>query len=97
MNPIPIEPSLKTGFLRAIFIGVAAGLGVGLLRDRIDHVFHNPDEIKADLNLPLLGHKPQQAITPRMNPITSIKMSNQIINDFSIKKPFAIFSLQSGF
>lgn len=58
MNPIPIEPSLKTGFLKAIFIGVAAGLGVGLLRDRMDHVFHNPDEIKADLKLPLLGHIP---------------------------------------
>ena len=58
MNPIPIEPSLKNGFLRAILIGVFSGLGFGLLRDRMDHVFHNPDEIKADLKLPLLGHIP---------------------------------------
>jgi capsular exopolysaccharide synthesis family protein len=58
MNPIPIEPSMKTGLLKAILIGVASGLGIGVLRDRIDHVFHNPEEVNDDPKLPLLGHIP---------------------------------------
>lgn len=58
MNPIPIEPSVKTGFLKAILIGVASGLGIGVLRDRIDHVFHTPEEVDNGLKLPLLGHIP---------------------------------------
>ena len=58
MNPIPIEPAVKTGLIKAILIGVASGLGIGVLRDRIDHVFHTPEEVNNDLKLPLLGHIP---------------------------------------
>ncbi len=58
MNPNPIEPVMARGFLKALFIGLASGIGVALLRDRFDHVFHNPDEVKEDLGLPLLGHIP---------------------------------------
>ena len=35
-----------------------AGAGVGLLRDKLDHVFHNPDEVKEFLKLPLIGNVP---------------------------------------
>ncbi len=62
MNPIPIEPSVKNGLIKAILIGVASGLGIGVLRDRIDHVFHTPEEVNNDLKLPLLGHIPHMKL-----------------------------------
>jgi capsular exopolysaccharide synthesis family protein len=33
-------------------------VGAGLLRDRFDHVFHTSDEVKSEVNLPVLGHIP---------------------------------------
>ncbi len=58
MNPNPIEPMVGRGLLKAIFVGLISGIGIGLLRDRFDHVFHNPEEVKEDLGLALLGHIP---------------------------------------
>ncbi len=58
MNPNPIEPKVWQGLLKAISLGLASGLGVGLLRDRFDHVFHNPEEVTTDLGIALLGHIP---------------------------------------
>ena len=54
----PVEPSLKKGLSNGLFLGLFAGAGVALLRDRFDHVFHSPTEVKEELNLPLLGHIP---------------------------------------
>ena len=58
VNPTPIEPSLSKSLLQGILISLIAGIGVGLMRDRFDHVFRQPGEVKEDLNLPLLGHIP---------------------------------------
>ncbi len=57
----PVEPKLRQGLMQALLLGVAAGVGAGLLRDRFDHVFHSPAEVKEDLNEPLLGHIPHVA------------------------------------
>ena len=38
-----------------------AGIGAGLLRDRLDHVFHDPADVQSELKLPLLGHVPHVA------------------------------------
>jgi capsular exopolysaccharide synthesis family protein len=57
----PEEPSLRRGLLQALLLGAAAGVGAGLLRDRLDHVFHNPSEVKDELQEPLLGHIPHVA------------------------------------
>ena len=54
----PIEPSLKKSLLQGILISLISGIGVGLARDRLDHVFRQPGEVKEDLGLPLLGHIP---------------------------------------
>ena len=58
VNNNPIEPSLQKSLLQGILLALAAGIGTGLLRDRFDHVFHRPGEVKEDLGLPLLGHIP---------------------------------------
>ena len=44
--------------LQGILISLISGIGVGLVRDRLDHVFRQPGEVKEDLGLPLLGHIP---------------------------------------
>ena len=58
VNPIPIEPSLGKSLLQGTLLALAAGIGAGLLRDRLDHVFHQAGDVKEDLGLPLLGHIP---------------------------------------
>lgn len=54
----PAEPSLGRGLLQGLLLGLVAGAGVALLRDRLDHVFHSPQEVRDDLQVPLLGHMP---------------------------------------
>ncbi|MCP9849806.1 polysaccharide biosynthesis tyrosine autokinase [Cyanobium sp. Morenito 9A2] len=57
----PVEPSLGKGVFQGILFGLVAGAGVALLRDRLDHVFHSPQEVREDLGVPLLGHVPYVA------------------------------------
>ncbi len=54
----PVEPSLSKGLFQGLLLGLVAGVGVALLRDRLDHVFHSPQEVREDLGVPLLGHMP---------------------------------------
>ena len=59
INPSPIKPSVPRNLALGTLLGLVAGAGAGLLRDRMDHVFHRPGEVKAEMGeLPLLGHVP---------------------------------------
>lgn len=59
INPNPIKPSIPRNLALGTLLGLVAGAGAGLLRDRKDHVFHSPGEVKAEIrDLPLLGHIP---------------------------------------
>ena len=58
MNPNPIQPSVPRNLMRGALLSLAIGAGVGLLRDRMDHVFHHSGDVKDELGLPLLGHIP---------------------------------------
>ncbi len=58
INPKPIKPSIPRNLALGTVLGLVAGAAAGLLRDRMDHVFHHAGEVKDDLNLPLLGHIP---------------------------------------
>jgi capsular exopolysaccharide synthesis family protein len=44
--------------MRTILLGMMAGIGAALLRDRFDHVFHDTKELSAALETPLLGIVP---------------------------------------
>lgn len=61
INPDPVQPSVPRNLALGAVLGLVAGAGAGLLRDRLDHVFHNPTEVKDDLSQPLLGHIPHVA------------------------------------
>ena len=58
INPNPIKPSVPRNLALGAVLGLVAGIAAGLLRDRMDHVFHQASEVKMDLGLPLLGHIP---------------------------------------
>ena len=61
INPKPVKPSVPRNLALGVVLGLVAGAGAGLLRDRLDHVFHSPMEVKDDLGEPLLGHIPHVA------------------------------------
>ena len=54
----PIAPSLKLNLSVGVLLGLMAGAGAGLIRDRFDHAFRYPGEVTGELDLPLLGHIP---------------------------------------
>jgi capsular exopolysaccharide synthesis family protein len=61
VNPTPVLPSLPRNLSLGLLLGLAAGAGAGLLRDRLDHVFHSPSDVTEELHQPLLGHIPHVA------------------------------------
>lgn len=58
INSDPIKPSVPRNLALGTVLGLVAGAAAGLLRDRMDHVFHHAGEVKDELGLPLLGHIP---------------------------------------
>jgi len=57
-NPRPVSPSLPRNLLLSLLLGSVGGVAAALLRDRLDHVFHDPRELREALPLPLLGTVP---------------------------------------
>jgi len=73
----PVEPNVQRNLLRAIMIGLLAGLGAAILRERTDNVFHTPMEVEKELQLPVLGLIPYLPLEPGVDIATSIsKMSS---------------------
>ena len=73
---IPVEPNLQRNLLRALMLGLIAGIGAAILRERTDNVFHTPMETERELQLPVLGLIPYLPLEPGVDISTSIsKMS----------------------
>lgn len=58
VGSVPVEPNLQEALLKGLLLALGSGVAVGLLRDRFDHVFHHPAEVREELQQPLLGHIP---------------------------------------
>ena len=54
----PISPDLRRSILLGVVASLLAGLGVALLLEKLDNVYHTVDELKAGTKLPLLGALP---------------------------------------
>jgi len=54
----PVKPSVPRNLLLSLLLGGVSGVGAALLRDRLDHVFHDPRELSEALPWPLLGTVP---------------------------------------
>jgi succinoglycan biosynthesis transport protein ExoP len=57
----PVKPSIGRNLFLSLILGGMGAVGVALLRDRLDPVFHDPSELKDALPLPLLGVVPHLA------------------------------------
>ncbi len=51
----PISPNVPRNLFFGAIAGLFAGFGAALLAERLDNVFHSPDELKEVIKLPLLG------------------------------------------
>ncbi len=54
----PISPNLQRSLLLGLVASVLAGLGIALLLEKLDNVYHSIDELKAGTKLPMLGTLP---------------------------------------
>ena len=55
---LPISPNVPRGILLGAVAGVLAGAGAAFLVEKMDKVFHSPDELKDSTGLPILGTIP---------------------------------------
>jgi uncharacterized protein involved in exopolysaccharide biosynthesis/Mrp family chromosome partitioning ATPase len=51
----PISPNVQRNLILGAIAGILAGIGAALLAERLDNVFHSPDELKEVTKLPVLG------------------------------------------
>jgi capsular exopolysaccharide synthesis family protein len=73
---LPVEPNIQKSLLRALMVGLLAGLGAAILRERTDNVFHTPMDAERELQLPVLGLIPYLPLEPGLEISSSIaKMS----------------------
>jgi len=57
----PASTGLGKGLLQALVLAGIAGAAAAIAKDRLDHVFHSPDDVESDLGTTLLGHMPYVA------------------------------------
>jgi len=55
---VPVSPNVPRNLLLGVVTGLIAGMGAALLAERLDNVFHSPEELKEVTKLPLLGMIP---------------------------------------
>jgi capsular exopolysaccharide synthesis family protein len=65
---VPVSPNPQRNILLGAIAGLLLGTATALLLERLDNVFHSPNELKDYTKLPLLGvipyHKQLKQITP---------------------------------
>jgi capsular exopolysaccharide synthesis family protein len=76
---LQIGPSLKRNLLLGIVIGVMLGSIVAFIRDMIDDSVHTSDDLKKQVDLPLLGIIPQLTPHVRTEPMIHLPFRNQPI------------------
>ncbi|HEY9299012.1 MAG TPA: polysaccharide biosynthesis tyrosine autokinase, partial [Phormidium sp.] len=76
---LQIGPSLKRNLLLGAVVGLMLGGIVAFIREMIDDAVHTSDELKKQVDLPLLGIIPQLTPTVRTEPIIHLPFRQQPI------------------
>lgn len=86
---LPISPNIPRGIILGAVAGILAGVGAALLAEKLDKVFHSPEELKDGSGLAILGTIPfQKSLKGRYlsgtarrvlpaSEITAIELNNQ--------------------
>ena len=93
---LPVEPNIQKSLLRALIIGLLAGLGAAILRERTDNVFHTPMDAEKELQLPVLGLIPYLPLEPGReisSSIAQMSASERFAVKESLRSLFTTFRL----
>ena len=55
---IPVSPRIPFIAAIAMIVGISVGLAIAFMLDYFDNTYHNPEDVKNDLDIPLLGSIP---------------------------------------
>jgi polysaccharide biosynthesis transport protein len=68
----PISPKTDRNIVLGAIAGLLLGLGAALLVERLDNVFHSPNELKDRTKLPLLGVVPYYKRLKNLMPVANV-------------------------
>lgn len=69
-----VQPNAKSVFPISIFLGILLGLFLAYIADRTDNTFRTPEEVGAELGLPVVGH------VPRFASVATARLDTDIVN-----------------
>ncbi len=73
----PISPNIKRNLVLGAIAGVIAGMAAALLAERLDNVFHTPEDLKDLTKLPLLGIIPFNKGLKQLAPLAQAKVEKK--------------------
>jgi succinoglycan biosynthesis transport protein ExoP len=69
---VPVGPNTDRNLLLGAIAGLLLGTATAFLIERLDNVFHSPDELKDESKLPLLGIVPYNRQLKQMTPVATL-------------------------
>lgn len=69
---VPVGPNTDRNLLLGAIAGLLLGTATAFLIERLDNVFHSPDELKDESKLPLLGIIPYNKQLKQMTPVATL-------------------------
>ncbi len=73
----PVSPNIKRNLILGAIAGLMAGMGAALLAERLDNVFHKPEELKDLTKLPVLGVIPFHNGLKKLAPLAQAKVEKK--------------------
>lgn len=73
----PVSPNIKRNLILGAIAGLMAGMGAALLAERLDNVFHKPEELKELTKLPVLGVIPFNNGLKKLSPLAQAKVEKK--------------------
>ncbi|MBW4662621.1 MAG: polysaccharide biosynthesis tyrosine autokinase [Chroococcus sp. CMT-3BRIN-NPC107] len=73
----PISPNIKRNLVLGAIAGIMAGIAAALLAERLDNVFHTPEDLRDLTKLPLLGIVPFNKGLKQLAPLAQAKVEKK--------------------
>ena len=98
MSKRPIKPSIPKNLILGFFVGISAGMVAALIRDKLDYVFHNVDEVFEEIKVPSLGHIPYTEIfNEQTNSIKELLFNTKDLQKIDANDRYQRFFYQEAF